>query len=495
MSHQIALTFEDGVTRFIECRDNETVADASYRSRINIPLDCRDGVCGTCKSFCESGRYELGEYIVDEAMTEDEEAEGYVLTCQMLPETDCVVRIFATSDIAKTGPSAHQGRISAIQRLSQSTVTFTIGLEGEAAIGFLPGQYVNIAVPGTGQTRSYSFSSRPGRDQVSFLLRDTATGALPTFLRGPAELGQPIEFHGPFGTFYLREIKRPVLFLAGGTGLAPFTAMLGTIDPDSAAHPIHLIYGVTSDTDLVKVDELEDAAKRLPNFSFSCCVADEASTNPNKGYVTRFIEPEHLNGGDVDVYLCGPPVMVDAVRDYFKQQGVSPQNFYYEKFADTGLVTETGSEHLTAEASDEAFDAKLALELGAAALVIGTLSADQLAEYRGLAEATVPYIQDGRFTDADAFRRTNAAFHAFLIEATGNAVLQDAYQRLAIAEYMAEALRPRLAASQQITQDHLDLAGAFERGALDAAQRILVEHTQRSKETMRAGIQQAAGPT
>ena len=50
MSHQIALTFEDGVTRFIECRDGETVADASYRSRINIPLDCRDGVCGTCKA-------------------------------------------------------------------------------------------------------------------------------------------------------------------------------------------------------------------------------------------------------------------------------------------------------------------------------------------------------------------------------------------------------------------------------------------------------------
>jgi DNA-binding GntR family transcriptional regulator len=187
--------------------------------------------------------------------------------------------------------------------------------------------------------------------------------------------------------------------------------------------------------------------------------------------------------------------MVDAVRDYFKQQGVSPQNFYYEKFADTGLVTETGSEHLTAEASDEAFDAKLALELGAASLVIGKLTADQLATYRGLAEATVPYIQDGRFTDVEGFRRTNAAFHAFLIEGTGNAVLRDAYQRLAIAEYMAEALRPRLAASQQITQDHLDLVGAFERGSLDVAQRILVEHNERSKETMRAGIQQAAGTT
>ena len=55
MSYQIALNFEDGVTRFIECRPNELVSDASYRQRINIPLDCRDGVCGTCKSFCESG--------------------------------------------------------------------------------------------------------------------------------------------------------------------------------------------------------------------------------------------------------------------------------------------------------------------------------------------------------------------------------------------------------------------------------------------------------
>jgi benzoate/toluate 1,2-dioxygenase reductase component len=493
MSHQIALTFEDGVTRFIECRDGETVADASYRSRINVPLDCRDGVCGTCKSFCESGRYEVGDYVVDEAMTEDEEAEGYVLTCQMVPESDCVVRIFATSDVAKTGPSAHQGRITAIERLSDSTVTFTIGLDEGATIGFLPGQYVNIAVPGTDQTRSYSFSSRPGAAEVSFLLRDTPTGALPTFLRGPAEVGHPIGFHGPLGTFYLREIKRPVLFLAGGTGLAPFMAMLATIDSEASQHPIHLIYGVTSDQDLVKMDELEEAAKRRPGFSFSCCVADEASTWPHKGYVTRFIEPAHLNGGDVDVYLCGPPPMVDAVRDYFKQQGVAPQNFYYEKFSDTGMVTETGAEHLTVAASDEAFDARLALELGAASLVIGKLTADQLATYRQLAEATVPYIQQDRFTDSEAFRRTNAAFHAFLIERTGNNALGGAYHRLAIGDYMAEALRPQLAASQQITQDHLDLVAAFERTDLAAAQRILAEHAERSKETMRDGIKQAGG--
>ena len=51
MSYRIALNFEDGITRFVECRPGETVADASYRVGINIPLDCRDGACGTCKGF------------------------------------------------------------------------------------------------------------------------------------------------------------------------------------------------------------------------------------------------------------------------------------------------------------------------------------------------------------------------------------------------------------------------------------------------------------
>ncbi|WP_372450969.1 2Fe-2S iron-sulfur cluster-binding protein [Mycolicibacterium goodii] len=54
-TYSIALSFEDGVTRFITCRADQTVADASYRQRINIPLDCRDGACGTCKALCESG--------------------------------------------------------------------------------------------------------------------------------------------------------------------------------------------------------------------------------------------------------------------------------------------------------------------------------------------------------------------------------------------------------------------------------------------------------
>src|SRR5437867_13451245 len=106
-THQVALSFEDGVTRFISCAEDQTVTDASYRARINIPLDCRDGVCGTCKSFCESGRYELSQYVIDDAITEDDEAEGYALTCHMTPQSDYVLLIPNTSADANTGASTH----------------------------------------------------------------------------------------------------------------------------------------------------------------------------------------------------------------------------------------------------------------------------------------------------------------------------------------------------------------------------------------------------
>jgi benzoate/toluate 1,2-dioxygenase reductase component len=490
MSYQIALNFEDGVTRFIECGDDEVVSDASYRARINIPMDCRDGVCGTCKSFCESGTYELGEYIVDEAMTEDEEEQGYVLTCQMTPQSDCVLRIPTTSDVAKTGVSTYAGKVSAIDRLSATTTSFSIAVDNRSALGFLPGQYVNIQVPGSDQTRSYSFSSGPQVEEVSFLLRDTDTGALPTYLRERGAVGDRIEFNGPLGSFYLRAIQRPLLLLAGGTGLAPFLSMLDKIGRDGGTdQPIHLIFGVTNDPDLVKLDELEAYAKSLPTFSYTCVVADEASSYPNKGYVTRYIEPEHLNGGDADVYLCGPPAMVDAVRSYLTAQSSAPTNFYYEKFSGTGLVVASGSERLRPVDSDAAFDARMALELGAVQLTMGRLSAEQLAEFGRLAEATAPAVASGRFVDAAGYRETNATFHGFLVEATGNAPLIEAHRRLAVLDYMAQALAPGVDVIGDIVQDHRDLVAAFERGDITAARDIVVSHSEHAKATMRAGIE------
>ena len=488
MTYQIALTFEDGVTRFIECRPSEVVADASYRQRINIPLDCRDGACGTCKSLCESGSYDGGDYI-DEAMTEDEAEAGYVLTCQMVPESDCIIRIPATSDVAKTSLSTFKGKLAAIERLSDSAIGFSIDLADRGALGFLPGQYVNIKVPGTDQARSFSFSSGPTAAAAGFLIRNTSHGVLTTYLRDRAKVGDEIEFNGPLGSFYLREIKRPALFLAGGTGLAPFLSMLHKIEESGSDQPVHLIFGVTFDADLVRVDELEGYAQRLPNFTFTCCVASEDSAYPNKGYVTRYMTPELLNNGLVDIYLCGPPPMVDAVRKFLADEAITPANFYYEKFSGSGVVSEIGESHVKVVDSDEAFDARMALELGAAQMVIGKLSDDQLTEFRRLAEATGKHIKDGHFTDPAGFREANSEFHLFTIEATGNKTLLEAYRTLLVQEYMGHVLTPSVDLVGDITKDHVDLAEAFAKEDIGELTRIIIEHTDHAKATMRAGIE------
>ncbi|OBY87631.1 NADH oxidase [Pseudomonas sp. AU11447] len=333
MNHKIALNFEDGVTRFIDASPNETVADAAYRQGINIPLDCRDGACGTCKCFAETGRYDLGQEYIEDALTEDEVEKGYVLTCQMRAQSDCVVRVPASSQVCKTAQASFEASISAVRQLSESTIALSIRGESLSRLAFLPGQYVNLQVPGSEQSRAYSFSSLQKDGEVSFLIRNVPGGLMSSFLTGLAKAGDSMTLAGPLGSFYLREIKRPLLLLAGGTGLAPFTAMLEQIAERGSEYPLHLIYGVTHDFDLVELDRLEAFASRIPNFTWSACVASPQSSYPRKGYVTQHITPAHLNDGEVDIYLCGPPPMVEAVSQYIREQGITPANFYYEKFA------------------------------------------------------------------------------------------------------------------------------------------------------------------
>ena len=333
MGHTVALNFEDGVTRFIECGGDETVADASYRVGINIPLDCRDGACGTCKALCESGTYHGGDYIED-ALTDDEAAAGYALACQMRPTSDLVLRVAASSNACKTRPATHAGTIGAVRQLSPTTTAFTV--QG-APLAFLPGQYVNVEVPGSGQRRSYSFSSAPGAAEAGFLVRVIPGGLMTAFLQG-AQPGDAISFTGPVGSFYLREVRRPVLMLAGGTGLAPFLSMLDRLADAGSPHPVHLVYGVTHDADLVEVERLDALQARLPGFSYATCVADEGSAHQRRGYVTAHLDAQHLHGGDVDVYLCGPPAMVEAVRTHFAAAGVTPASFHFEKFSPSGVV-------------------------------------------------------------------------------------------------------------------------------------------------------------
>ncbi|MGO4917224.1 benzoate 1,2-dioxygenase electron transfer component BenC [Pseudogemmobacter sp. W21_MBD1_M6] len=332
MTYKIALNFEDGVTRIIDCDDDEKVTDAAFRQKINIPMDCRDGVCGTCKCFAEKGEYEL-EFYLDEAMTEDEAAEGYVLTCQMMPQSDCVIRVPTSSLACKTGAETVSAEVVAVDRLSDTS--FGLRVKPAKQIAFLPGQYVNISIPGSGQHRSYSFSSGPAGEDGSFLIRNIPGGLMSTWLAETAKPGDAVDLTGPMGAFYLRPMARPQLWLAGGTGLAPFLSMLELVATEGTDQPITLYYAVTRAADLVELDRVSALAGKIGNVTVITILAAAEEEHARKGFVTDHLSTADLNGGDVDVYLCGPPPMVEAVRQHLDAAGVKPASFHFEKFNPT----------------------------------------------------------------------------------------------------------------------------------------------------------------
>ena len=334
-NHNVALQFEDGVTRFISVSDGETLSDAAYRQKINIPLDCRDGACGTCRAFCESGSYDMPEETyIEDALTPEEAAEGYILACQCKPTSDAVFQIQASSEVCKTEIHQFQGTLERVEKLSDSTITFDIQLdEGQPDIHFLAGQYVNVGLPNTDETRSYSFSSKPGNRLTSFVVRNVPNGKMSEFLSATAQTGDKMTFAGPFGSFYLRPVARPVLMLAGGTGIAPFMSMLQVLEEKGSVHPVRLVFGVTNDFDLVAIEKLNELQEKFSWFEYRTVIANPESAHERKGYVTGHIENDWLNAGDVDIYLCGPVMMVEAVRGWLDAEGVKPASFLFEKFS------------------------------------------------------------------------------------------------------------------------------------------------------------------
>ena len=518
-TNEVALTFEDGVTRIIRVGRFETIMDAAYKARINIPSDCRDGACGTCKSLCLSGEFDPGDFI-DDAMTEDELERGYLLTCQSEPESDMVIEVPGTSEMAKTSASEFQASITELTHHSDTTVSFTVEIEDRDELAFLPGQYMNIQVPGTDQIRSYSFSSGPQDKDCSFMVRITPQGAMSDYLSERAELGDTVTMTGPYGSFFLRAPQRRVLLLAGGTGLAPILSILEKLSNDNVTRPVHLIYGVSNDVDVVGIEALDEYTEKLENFTYSFCVANPETAYENTGYVTSYITEEHLDSGDVDVYLCGPPPMVNAVEGWFNEQGIVPANFYFERFAPKSATdgdAETGapiSKEIIAEQGDQItaseavstlttgrlsfqtedsmahLDARMGLELAISELMIGKLSTEQLKQFRRLAENAQEYLsQDGdTVVNVDGFVTANDAFHEYLFSLCDNPTFFDSYRRLNVNAQMSEALIDSCWLSPEITKEHFKLVDAFEDNDLSTVRQIILSHNEFARRTMREAI-------
>ncbi|AWL28754.1 anthranilate 1,2-dioxygenase electron transfer component AntC [Acinetobacter defluvii] len=341
MGHSVALNFADGKTFFISVNNDELLLDAAIRQGINLPLDCREGVCGTCQGQCETGIYEQ-EYVDEEALSARDLAERKMLACQTRVQSDAAFFFDHDSNICNAGDTLKiAATVTQVELVSETTAILHVDASSHTQqLQYLPGQYARLQIPDTDEWRSYSFANRPNTsNQLQFLIRLLPDGVMSNYLRDRCQVGQTIVMEAPLGSFYLREVEKPLVFIAGGTGLSAFLGMLDNLAEQHNPPKIELFYGVNKETDLCEQQRLQDYANKIANFNYHPIVTQATETWSGKtGFIHEHLNKDQLAEQAFDMYLCGPPPMIEAVKTWLDTAALSNFKIYSEKFLSSNTV-------------------------------------------------------------------------------------------------------------------------------------------------------------
>jgi NAD(P)H-flavin reductase len=334
--HNVTMVFEDGRTVRIDAAETDTIYMAALRNKIRLMTDCLEGACATCKAVCVSGTYDLDDY-AEEALSADEAGNRQVLTCQMHACSDCVIEFPYEARVAlKSEPQSWACRVTGIESVSSTVVRLDIAAtDGNAEpLSFMPGQYVHLTVPGTHEKRSYSFANQPDNTDIfSFYIKILEQGVMSAYARDRAREGDEITVTGPFGRFYLRGPERPVLMVAGGTGLAPMLSMLDhMIATGATAQPVHLLCGANRPDELFARDQLAGYRDKGLDLTTEFAVVESGDGwDGAVGHVTQLLRYALIDPAP-DIYLCGPPPMIEAGQGWLADRGVDGKLVHVEKF-------------------------------------------------------------------------------------------------------------------------------------------------------------------
>jgi propane monooxygenase reductase subunit len=309
----------------LECAAGESVLEAAFRQGLNLVHGCREGQCSACKCFLLEGEVALKRYS-SFALSDSERSSGYSLMCRAVPESDLVVELlhYDPDNLHLEHAIADgEATIETIEPLTGDITRLVLHAQG---FSFTPGQYVDVHVPGDdGARRSFSMANLPGGDRIELMIKRYPGGRLSGLLDGRLEPGDKLGFTGPYGAFRLRESARPILMIAGGSGMAPILSLLRHLAGTGCARPVRFFYGARTESDLFHLDEIERLGAGLPDFRFTPVV---------QRFVHEAVD-EHLAGAEIaapDVYMCGPPPMIEAAEEMLAGHGIDEDRIFTDKF-------------------------------------------------------------------------------------------------------------------------------------------------------------------
>jgi ferredoxin-NADP reductase len=226
-----------------------------------------------------------------------------------------------------------KARLSSAREIAPHTIHFEFETNDWNA-AFVPGQFLSLThqIGEDEITRAYSIASAPDGGRFALCANLVPDGHFSPFLFNLKD-GDEIDFKGPYGAFILRRPVSDSLFVATGTGIAPFRSMLLAKLREHTDRSFTLIFGVRHEQGLLYHDEWVRMAREFPNFRYLPTLTRPASTwDGRTGRVHAYALEALGERRDMDVYICGLREMVDELRSKLKELGFDRKRVIYEKY-------------------------------------------------------------------------------------------------------------------------------------------------------------------
>jgi len=332
------MTFQVTVSpsgRQFDCGDDETILAAALRAGITIPYGCKNGACGSCKGRIVTGQVEHGKH-QDKALSSTEVEQGLSLFCCAKPTSDLRIeaRVIAEGEFqVKKLPT----RVAKLEKLSDDVMLVVLQLPATEKFAYRAGQYIDFLLR-DGKRRSYSMANASHTsDQVSLHIRHMPGGLFTDQVFSTLKERDILRIEGPQGTFFLQEeSKKPIIFIASGTGFAPIKAIIEHAIEINIKRQMTLYWGGRRPTDLYLHQLCVDWAATIPGFTYIPVISDATTEDEwtgRSGFVHQAVVDDFADLSSHQVYACGAPIVVDsAKRDLVALAHLPENEFYADSF-------------------------------------------------------------------------------------------------------------------------------------------------------------------
>ena len=314
----------------------ETILAAGIAQGINLPYGCKDGACGSCKCKKLSGSVSHGAH-QSKALSEAEEAQGFVLTCCASPMSDLVLE---SRQVTLEGAFAIKKmpvRVKLLEKKSHDVFRLLLQMPANEVFAYHAGQYIEFLLQG-GARRSYSMASAPHLigEGLELHIRHMPGGKFTDHVFATMKERDILRIEGPFGSFYLREDSaKPILLLASGTGFAPVKAIIEHLQFKGIKRPVTLYWGGRRPADLYMDAWVKTKLAEMPELRYVPVVSatlPEDNWHGRTGFVHRAVLQDLPDLSGYQVYACGAPIVVDSARADYLAAGLPEDEFYADAF-------------------------------------------------------------------------------------------------------------------------------------------------------------------